>query len=399
MDGLSATLAETCLNAQLGKSAAEDTKAKLSDFLHTDAGVRTLAGALYGLAGGALGAGAGYLLDRSRAQDEDGSAKTKAKKRRSRVLTGAGIGALAGGLGGAALAKKGPAPIGPGSVRDEIVATLGPRYNPDNVVHRAVVNRAAGLDDAHVPLGTHIRQALPFVGTDLPWWADAASFGAGAVPTYYWVNRGAETAGMRNFLRGVGIVDKGTPRRTATAVATIMGLPHEGSYREILGRDLLYDQLRSAGVRGLRPRTAEAVRANLNDAVYRDMLRMFGEQHGININTENAQETLRTFLPAWADDLESGRLRNANVRQSVVNTMRGSRHGDPVDFHSRVYGRNTKKKTPTTITGREAHALRSIGPAILAGILSNTAVRGANNAIMNWRLSRVSDDVRRRLLA
>ena len=195
MDATIDGLVDTCERNWVEKQALGPVGSKLT------------ASALLALAGGAAGAGAGYLFDRGR-QDPDESPSARARKMKQRMLRGAGIGAAVGGATGLVLGTDKRPDLEPHERAAVIKAKLGPAFS-GGAAQEATVRELSGqpVEKGFVrQMGRTLWDARPefLGGTPVN---DAVEVAGTAIPAAYaYAHRDdiLRNTGIRNYWRGIG---------------------------------------------------------------------------------------------------------------------------------------------------------------------------------------------------
>ena len=415
MDAKIDALAETCAINGMDKQALGPVGAKLT------------AGAILALAGGAAGAGMGYMFDRGR-QDPDESPSVRVRKMKQRMLTGAGIGAAAGGLGGLLLGTDKVQMEPHQRERALLDATAGVRTGGRQ--QEAIIKEVAGTPvrtGLLAQLGRGAADASPITGTDMNPYVEAV--GTAALPAGYWLNRNAilRNSGIRNFwsaARGA----EAAPRSVFSALAEGTRFPRSINYASRMSGSAA-DAARLEILRGIVSRQQAEALGNL--PVLRSNVRNVpswatpatavgkgwraGMPHMMQVGTAapgvaNEAELWRQMSPGVASRVRAGNFGPTATATTVARLQgRTSVPGDYRDIVERVMRRRTgvpaEQYHAGTVFGKKigftprAANLAMVRKYTVAAVLSNLISRHLNNVYFNMRTRGVAEDAAKKLVA
>lgn len=433
MDATIDGLVDTCERNWVEKQALGPVGSKLT------------ASALLALAGGAAGAGAGYLFDRGRV-DPDESPSARARKMKQRMITGAGIGAAAGGLGGMLLAAPGAAPVEPADREQAIRNAVEPSMTGGSQ-QEAIVREVAGLPvrTGWATLGRTVKDTLPVVGADMNPYAEVAGTLSGPALIYALRHRNEYNVGAKNFWRGTQMpgAQESIIGSNMRQVANTFHLPRSDSYARIVGEGAgrvrpgtlpadVQQAVRMEVLRGLVSRMRAQQQGNL--PVLRSNVRHApawsvpsnvrplsaprgrgqkrapaapttfagtnwrgSRPHMMQVGTTpppigNEAALLRELPPQVVSALRKGQLNRAGAQDIVASVMRRRGYGGPADFHAGIVGGQR-------VTGAAARNLKLTGRMALAGLLANMLTQWGNNVGANWRVRNMAQDVADKMVA
>ena len=373
MDAKIDALAETCAINGMDKQALGPVGAKLT------------AGAILALAGGAAGTGMGYMFDRGR-QDPDESPSARARKMKQRMLTGAGIGAAAGGLGGLLFGTNKAPELSPDAKATAIRAQLGPNFN-GGAAQDATVRELAG-QPVNSGFTAQARRAL---------WDARPEFLGGTH-----MNNAAELAGAAAgpaiYMRGMGGVE-GVLRRTgAENVWEGMGgaklsprVPIRTFARDVLHMPTSKDYQKVVAEQGITPGMSRLARMQ----VLRELLRRRNMPRASagSVALPGAKIPItRSLSAAQKLRLSTGML--GRTEADVISRLAQGSKLTAADMHAmQGWGMNTKTlgtASPSLVIGK-----RLLPRAILSYYLT----RVVNNALVNARTRGMAEDVAKKLVA
>lgn len=386
MDATIDGLVDTCERNWVEKQALGPVGSKLT------------ASALLALAGGAAGAGVGYLFDRGRV-DPDESPSARARKMKQRMLRGAGIGAAVGGATGLVLGTDKRPELEPHERAAVIKAKLGPAFS-GGAAQEATVRELSGqpVEKGFVrQMGRTLWDARPefLGGTPVN---DAVEVAGTAIPAAYaYAHRDdiLRNTGIRNYWRGIGGRGYGANpiADTVGEAGRMSGMPGSANYARVIG-----EQYGGINTEAARVKILQAILARQGNP---------GNAPGIVPVPRGTADQLTAQLPAGvARMLRKGRLGPySDIVEHQMKTGPGadatipggaqSVVGDPRKFHAGQvgWGKGDKGLKATWKPGGTAANLALGRRMTVSAIVGHLIARAASNAGTNIRMRRAASDI------